>query len=100
MWLKVAPVEAEVRLLWGNDEGPYEPYTVGRVTLAEACQSVRAELTGLVRSYESVEPGLQARALRNLAMTVGLTREHVRHGGISPSAAKPVSMNIGTPQRR
>ena len=50
MWLKLSKAGAEgVRMLWGNDDGPYDPYQIGPATLKAACDAVREALATLVR---------------------------------------------------
>lgn len=68
MWLKLSKAGAEgVRMLWGNDDGPYDPYQIGPATLKAACDAVREALATLVRVSASTEAGMRARALRELA---------------------------------
>lgn len=68
MWLKLSKAGQDgARLLWGTDDGPYDPYQVGPATLAMACDAVRDALAKLVHAYGSEQPRVRARAMRELA---------------------------------
>ncbi len=68
MWLKLTnPGPNGVRLLWGNDNGPYFPYHIGEETLNKTCSRVRKAMADVVGVSASGEPRLRARALHRLA---------------------------------
>jgi hypothetical protein len=67
MWLRVDPEGAEVKLLWGNDNGPHKAYFVGKGTFDYYCQQVRDDLAALVEIEIDQRDGVRAEALRKLA---------------------------------
>lgn len=69
MWLKLSKAGDEgIRMLWGTEDGPYDPYHIGPATLEAACAAVRAALAELVHVSGTEEPRVRARALRELAV--------------------------------
>jgi hypothetical protein len=68
MWLKLSKAGPDgARLLWGTNDGPYDPYQIGPATLAMACDAVREALAKLVHACGSERPKVRAGALRELA---------------------------------
>jgi len=48
MWLKLTPEDTAIQFQWGSNDGPFDPYVVGRATLEVSTDNVRKALASLV----------------------------------------------------
>jgi hypothetical protein len=88
MWLKLIPDDAAVQFQWGSNDGPFDPYPVGKGTLEASTANARQALKSLVEAAgeEGRDFGEELRALARAGADL--------YFNIFPGARNPVAKRV------